>query len=104
MLVCLLPRSVKKIAGHVSPAVRNCILAPENARHLRMYASQFFSATEIFPVALGCGLLEENGPNSRKQQINKAKNYKNTNHDPEDPTGGIEKARQPSQQTPKKQD
>src|SRR5580700_7620609 len=43
MLVCLSPRSVKKIAGHA----RQCeffSFAPENARHLRMYAHQIFSA------------------------------------------------------------
>ncbi len=43
-MVCLLPRSVKKIAGHVSLAARIWNLAPENARHLRMYAHYFFSA------------------------------------------------------------
>ncbi len=43
-MVCLLPRSVKKIAGHVSLAARISDLAPKNGRHLRMYAHYFFSA------------------------------------------------------------
>jgi len=43
-MVCLLPHSVKKIAGHVFPAARIWNLAPVNGRHLRMYAHYFFSA------------------------------------------------------------
>jgi hypothetical protein len=46
-MVCLLPRSVMKIAGHVSLAARIWNLAPENARHLRMYAHYFLFAIDF---------------------------------------------------------
>jgi hypothetical protein len=36
-----------KIAGHVSTSAKFCRFAPENARHLRMYARRFSRATEI---------------------------------------------------------
>src|SRR5215472_11967253 len=38
IMACLLPRSVKKIAGHVLPVAKIFGFAPENGRHLRMYA------------------------------------------------------------------
>ena len=37
-MACLLPRSVKKIAGHVLPVAKIFGFAPENGRLLRMYA------------------------------------------------------------------